>query len=106
MIYRMICAALIAPLLIGVASAAATRTVRVQNETPALIDVGWLQPPSSTTLSRYGTLLANTAQPFKLDEGEAKVVVKSSACHGSSSMLVPQRATTVIVESGCNLLVR
>jgi hypothetical protein len=106
MIHRILCAALVAPFLTSVASAAGTRTVRVQNEMTALIDVGFLQPPSSTTLSTYGTLHAKTVQSFKLDEGDARIVVKSSACHGSSYAPVPQRATTVVIESGCRLVVK
>lgn len=106
MIHRILCAALIAPFLISVASAAGTRTVRIQNDTTALIDVGFLQPPSSTTLSTYGTLHAKTVQSFKLDEGDARIAVKSSACHGSSYALVPQRATTVVIESNCRLVVK
>jgi hypothetical protein len=106
MIYRVLCAALVAPFLISVASAAGTRTVRVQNDMTALVDVGFLQPPSSTTLSSYGTLHAKTVQSFKLDDTDARIAVKSSACHGSTYALLPQRATTVIVESGCRLLVK
>ncbi len=106
MIYRVLCAALVAPFLISIASAAGTRTVRIQNDMTALIDVGFLQPPSSTTLSSYGTLHAKTIQSFKLDDADARIVVKSSACHGSSYAPLPQRATTVVIESGCKLLVK
>jgi hypothetical protein len=106
MIYRVLCAALVVPFLISVASAAGTRTVRVQNDMTALVDVGFLQPPSSTTLSTYGTLHAKTMQSFKLHDADARIAVKSSACHGSSYALVPQRATTVVIESSCRLVVK
>ena len=106
MIRRLLCAALVAPFLISVASATGTRTVRVQNDMTALIDVGFLQPPSSTTLSTYGTLHAKTMQSFKLEDSDARIVVKSSACHGSTYAQLPQRATMVVVETGCRLLVK
>jgi hypothetical protein len=106
MIHRILCAAIVAPFLISVASAAGTRTVRVQNDMGVYIDVGFLQPPSSTTLSTYGTLHAKTVQSFKLEDADARIVVKSSACHGSSYAPLPQRATTVVVESGCRLVVK
>ena len=106
MIHRILCAALVAPFLISVASAAGTRTVRIQNEMTDLIDVGFLQPPSSTTLSSYGTLHAKTVQTFKLEDSDARILVKSTACHGSSYAALPQRATTVVVETGCRILVK
>jgi hypothetical protein len=104
--YRLLCAALIAPFVVAVASAAGTRVVTVLNESPALIDAGFLQPPSSTTLSIYGTLHPNGRLSFKLGDGDAKIAVKSSACHGSSYALVPARATSVTVEKDCKLLVK
>jgi hypothetical protein len=106
MIYRLLCGALIAPFLVTVASAAGTRVVTVYNESPALIDAGFLQPPSATTLSIYGTLHPNGKLSFKLGDGDAKIAVKSGACHGSSYALVPARATSVTVEKDCKLFVR
>jgi hypothetical protein len=106
MIYRLLCGALIAPFVVAVASAAGMRVVTVYNESPALIDAGFLQPPSSTTLSVYGTLHPNGKLSFKLDEGDAKIAVRSGACHGSSYALVPLRATSVTVEKGCKLFVK
>lgn len=98
---------LIVPLLLATASAAGTRSVHIQNESSALIDAGFLQPPSSSTLSTYGTIHAGKSQTFTLAEGAAKIAVRSTACHGSAYAELPQKPSiTVVVEKGCKLIVK
>lgn len=99
--------ALIVPLLLAPASAAGTRSVDVQNKSGTLIDVGF-RPNASSTLSSYGTVHAGKSEKFRLAENDAKIVVRSQACHGSSfSADLPQRSSiTVVVEKGCKLDVK
>jgi hypothetical protein len=89
------------------AVAAGKRYVMVVNHSDALIDVGFLQPPTSGVLSLYGTLHAKAQQKFTLDAGEAKFVVRSKACHGSTYAMLPTRENvTVGVVNDCKVIIQ
>jgi hypothetical protein len=104
---KLVYAVLIVPLLLAPANAAGSRSVDVQNKSGTLIDVGF-RPNASTTLSSYGTVHAGRSETFKVAENDAKIVVRSQACHGPSfSADLPQRSSiTVVVEKGCKLDVK
>jgi len=89
------------------AVAAGKRYVMVVNRSDALIDVGFLQPPTSGVVSLYGTLHTKAQLKFTLDAGEAKFVVKSKACHGSTYAMLPTRENvTVNVTNGCKVAIQ
>lgn len=89
------------------AFAAGKRYVMVVNNSDALIDVGFLQPPTSGVLSSYGTLHSKAQLKFTLDAGEARIAVRSQACHGSTYVLLPTRENvTVYVANGCKVSVQ
>ncbi len=89
------------------ALAAAKRYVMVVNNSDALIDVGFLQPPTSGVTSSYGTLHSKAQLKFTLDAGDARIAVRSQACHGSTYVLLPTRENvTVHVANGCKVSVQ
>jgi len=83
-------------------AAAGTRTIYVQNKSTDMIDVGLVQPASSNTLEKYGNIHVNGELTFTLHEGEARMIVKSKSCFGSTSTVLPaQLKITAIVEKDC-----
>lgn len=100
-LFSTLCAALAT---LAIASATATRSIEISNKAGALVDVAFLQPPSSYTAHSYGTIHNDDTQTFHLPDVPTAMSLRATGCHGIFKYTLPTKSHIVVtVLKGCQI---